>query len=262
MTLVDKEIVALIDKGVLVDADPQKVGSISYDLCSDYFSQKADDELKEFTLSPGESVFVACQECVHLPNNLCARIVLRNSRIREGFALTAPVYQPGHSTRLFFRLTNTTEKSIQLVSGSIYASIMFEELSQVPDAPYDGAFQSELRFSGMGEYHKEYKLDYSEIEEKAESIKHVEQNIYANVITLMTVFIALFSLINVNVELAYAETIATNRMIVFNLVTIGSIAFLVSLIRLSITRKPKADFWLLLLVTIAALVTAVIIAVP
>ena len=260
MTLVDKEIQSLLDAGILIDADPKNIGSISCDLRSYHFAQEANDEMEEFTLAPGESVFVACQECVRLPNDLIARIVIRNSRIREGLSLTAPVYQPGHETRLYFRLTNMTEKAIQLTKDSKYASVMFERLASAPNKPYNGTFQKELSFSKMGAYHKEYKIELSEVEEKADNIMHMEKNIYSNVITLMTIFIALFSLINVNVELTYAANIETSRMIVFNLAMIGSIAFLVSVIRLSMSKKKKWEFWVLLVLAILSLVGAVMIA--
>lgn len=261
MTLVDKEIRSLIDEGVLVNADAQNVGSISCDLSTASFAQKENDALTSFTLNPGESVFVACNEMVRLPNDLCARIVLRNSRIREGLNLTAPVYQPGHETRLFFRLTNVSEKVIQLKEGAKYASVMFEKLSEAPETPYKGTFQQELSFVNMGDYHKEYKLELSEVEEKAEDLKKMEKNIYANVITLMTVFIGLFSLINVNIEFAYADKVELARMLVYNLVTVGSIAFLVFLIRMTTAKISKKEFWILLGFTVIALCVAVVIAI-
>ena len=45
-------------------------------------------------------------ELIHLPSTLVARVMLRNSRIRQGLSLDAPLYFPGHSTRVFFRVTN------------------------------------------------------------------------------------------------------------------------------------------------------------
>ena len=99
------------------------------------------------------------------------------------------------------------------------------------------------------------------LEEKADSIKHLERNIYSNIITLMTIFIALFSLINVNIELAYAEVIERQRMIVFNLTTIGSIAFLVSLIQMCFAHKKGIWVGILLVISLVILGLAVKVAI-
>lgn len=67
------------------------------------------------------------------------------------------------------------------------------------------------------------------IDEKTE-LKSMEKNIYANVLMMMTIFIALFTLININVDLVKDSsgmgTMA--KMICFNLGTVGSIALLIS----------------------------------
>lgn len=237
MTLVDRDILGLIESKVLLNADSGHVGSISYDLRTKYYVQKDNDFKLEYQLAPGESVFVACEEIVHMPDDMVGRIILRNSRIRAGLMLDAPVYQPGHKTTLFFRITNVSEQSMRLSKEAEFASIMFEQLDHAPVRPYDGVFQQELDFANLGAYAKKYKLELQDFEDKTESIRNIEKSIYGNVITLMTVFIALFSLININIDLAYAEAIELGRMIVFNLTTIGSIAFLVALIRLPSKRR-------------------------
>ena len=66
------------------------------------------------------------------------------------------------------------------------------------------------------------------IDEKTE-LKSMEKNIYANVM-VMTIFIALFTLININVDLVKESSGMGNmyKMICFNLGTVGSIALLIS----------------------------------
>lgn len=260
VTLVDKDIHALIQSRTLLNADDGHVGAVSYDLRTMYYAQ-GDGEYKDaFELAPHESVFVACEEIIHMPVNMIGRIILRNSRIRAGLMLDAPVYQPGHHTRIFFRITNVSEQPMKLTKDAEFASIMFERLDHAPDQPYQGEFQQELDFKNLGAYHKRYKAELQEYEDKAENLHNMEKSIYANVITLLSVFVALFSLINVNIELAYAETVEVARMLVFNLTTVGSIAFLVALIRSSISRK-KPEFWLLLLLAAVMFIAAIKIAV-
>ena len=232
MTLVDQQIRKLIEDEVLVQALPEKVGAVAYDLrCAGYIDSRR-VEHNEYLLAPGESVFVRCKELLYMQPDLIARIHLRNSMIRMGLHLDAPVYYPGHQTAIYFRITNFTEKSIQLSSDFEIASIMFERLDQAPETPYNGTFQSELAFAGMGDYEKKYKPNIIDVEEKVESLKNVEKNMYSTVMTIMAVFLALFSLINVNIDLAYAEAVDATRLLVFNFLTIGSIGFLVSIIQI------------------------------
>ena len=259
MTLVDKDIYALIQSHTLLNADDQHVGAISYDLRTMYYAQ-GDGEYKDvFELAPLESVFVACEEIIHMPENMIGRVILRNSRIRAGLMLDAPVYQPGHHTRIFFRITNVSEQSMKLDKASEFASILFERLASAPNQPYAGEFQQELDFKNLGSYRKKIKAELSDYDDKAQSLHNMEKSIYGNVITLLSVFIALFSLINVNIELAYAETVEIARMLVFNLTTVGSIAFLVALIRSSLSKK-KPEFWLLLILAVIMFAAAVWIA--
>ena len=261
MTLVDKDIRAMIEASLLLNADTTHVGSISYDLRTKYYVQN-DNEFKDsFDLSPSESVFVACEEIIRMPNDMIGRIILRNSRIRSGLMLDAPVYQPGHHTRLCFRITNVSERTMRLGRDAEFASIMFEQLDHAPENPYDGEFQEELDFKNLGSYRKKYKMELQDYDDKAASLHNLEKSIYGNVITLMTVFIALFSLININIELAYAQTIEVGRMIVFNLTTVGSIAFLVALIRLPSSARKRPEFWGLILLAVMLFITAIIIAV-
>lgn len=260
MTLVDKDILALINSHALLNADVTQIGSISYDLRTDYYVQNDSDFKPEFELAPHESVFVACVESIHMPTDMIGRVVLRNSRIRAGLMLDAPVYQPGHHTRIYFRITNVTEQPMKLTKDSAFASIMFEQLEHAPEHPYQGEFQKELEFKNLGAYHRKYKAELQDYDDKAQNLHNMEKNIYGNVITLLSVFIALFSLINVNIELAYAETVEISRMLVFNLTTVGSIAFLVALIRSYPTRK-KWEFIFLLALAIAAFIVAIVIAI-
>lgn len=101
MVLADSRIKELIYSGVLDNADLSKVGPVSYDLTTRAFYTN-DGEQASVTLLPGDSVYVASKEAIHLPDNLVARVLLKNSRMRQGLSLDAPLYFPGHSTVGFF----------------------------------------------------------------------------------------------------------------------------------------------------------------
>lgn len=269
MILVDKDIRKLIEDGVIYRQDNYSdglmmsaIGAIGLDLHTEYYANVAGHRQTSFDLHPGETVFVGCNEIVKMPKCLAARIVLRNSRIRQGFVLEAPVYQPGHHTRLFFRLSNLSDKVIHLSTGESFASVMFEQLTGEPEKPYEGAFQNELDFSDMASYDSLYKQQMKSVDEKVDALKDMEKNVYTNTITLMSIFIALFSLININIDLAYAKEIAQSRLLISNLVTIGSIAFLVALIKPFVVRKKEQDGagwnWLMM-IALALLLVAVVL---
>ena len=144
MTLIDRDIRALIASGVLQNADAARVGCIAYDLRAAHYTQPDGTRADALQLAPGESAFVACEERIYLPADMLGRVILRNSRIRSGLMLDAPVYQPGHKTRVFFRITNMSGRPIQLEKGAVLASIMFERLERAPAQVYDGRFQNEF----------------------------------------------------------------------------------------------------------------------
>ena len=144
MTLIDKDIRALIQMGVLRNADETRVGSVAYDLRAAYYTQPDGTHADALQLAPVGSVFVACEERIDLPGDLIGRVALRNGSIRAGLTLDAPVYQPGHKTRVFFRITNMSGKPVQLEKGAGLASIMFERLERTPAQVYGGRFQNEF----------------------------------------------------------------------------------------------------------------------
>lgn len=77
------------------------VQSIAYDLQTESFTNERGKERTEFSLQPGESVFVRSKEEIKLKADIVGKVILRNSRIRQGLLLTAPVYYPGHNTKVF-----------------------------------------------------------------------------------------------------------------------------------------------------------------
>lgn len=108
---------------------------------------------KEYTLAPNESVFIDTEESIQLPNDIVETVSIRNSAIRLGLSIEAPVYRPGHHTRLFIRVTNLSEGAITLSAGQ---SICFLLLNKLVDkvAPYQGTFTNEFDYKGLGDFHK------------------------------------------------------------------------------------------------------------
>lgn len=229
MLLSDGEIKDLVVGGVLVDATEENIGPVTYDLRTRRFVGKGGRGSSSCVLEPGDSTFVECVESVRLPNDLAARVMLRNSRIREGLTLDAPLYFPGHGTILYYRVTNVSGSQIALDADHGIAQVAFERVEKPVSRPYAGAFQDEMEFRGMGDYTQVYEGEIRQIEAKADEIKGVEHRIYGNVMAIMAILAGVFTLVNVNVGATGANS-SLKSVITLNLVTVGSFAALVALI--------------------------------
>lgn len=240
MTLVDHQIAALVEQKNLIDSyDNRCLTNIGYDLRAKMFYINSEGK-KTVTLMPNDSVFVESVEVVALPTNLLGRVSLKNSRIRQGLSMDAPVYQPGHKTRIYFRITNVSADAITLYQDDKYATICFERLDGEPKAPYSGTFQDEFDYQGLADYQDVYKRQTRELEKKTEDIKNMESNIYTNVLAILAIFMALFSFLTVNVTLA-ANSATVENYLIFNALMLGGISFLVAL--LNTVVRPKKNGW-------------------
>lgn len=257
MVLVDHEITKLARENELIGGyDESCVTNIGYDLRTEYFAvdQK---EANSTSLMPGESVFVASKESITLPKNLLGRVFLKNSRIRQGLSLEAPVYQPGHFTKVFFRLRNVSNSEIILHAGEKYAMIVFEQLDAEPDKPYDGPFQSEIDFRGLADYKNLYEEQIKEIEKKKEDLKDMERGIYANVLVILTVFVALFSFLTTNIGL-FSKNATEVEFLIYNFVTLGGIGFLVAMLQ-NVIGSKKGTYIFAWVATVAFFLAALLL---
>lgn len=253
MILCDNEI-KKIGSSVLSPYNENSVGSIVYDLQCDTFGNDDSSEVGMITLAPGDSVFIKSIESINVPTNLVVKVILRNSRIRQGLSIEAPVYQPGHQTRVFFRVTNISKAAVSLKKGDGVASIMFETIDGNVEHPYSGVFQDEIDFRGMGKYGGEYARQMSTVEKKIENVKELEKHIYSNVLSIMAVFVAIFSLININIQ---NSAMSIKSLISLNLVTIGSVGTLIAIVHAVLSDgKNKPLVWI---VCIAAYSLAILL---
>ena len=258
MLLNDGEIRSLIKSGVLSGASENNVGPVSYDLTTEEFYDESGPH-STYELMPGQSVFVGSSESIHLPNDVVARVLLRNSRIRQGLDLEAPLYFPGHSTTVYFRVTNLSGSAILLDTKKGIAQITFERLERAAEKPYSGAFSNEFNYRGLGDYSNAYEKDMRQLEKKADELAGIEKRMYGNVLALMTVFAAIFSLVNVNLSGAMSGADAT-QIIILNLATIGSFSLLAALIASIVRPKERWAKIVPWAVAIAAFAGAIVLA--
>lgn len=223
-------ILKLIEQGAIEGAKADRVGPVTYDLATKGYFVDAESYAhmsSHVVLMPGDSTFVASEEIVDVPRDYACRVLLRNSRIREGLRLDAPLYFPGHKTRVYFRVTNVSSCEIDLSSESGLAQIAFEPLDEPTDAPYTGAYVDEFSFKGMGDYDSRYGKELKVLEEKTDKLEELEGRIYGNVLAVMAIVAAVFTLVNVNIGIDGDANLKT--VLCANLTTVGSISLLAGL---------------------------------
>ena len=168
-------------KSLITPFENERVGPISYDLSAKEFHTTKDGEIvtqSEISLLPGESVFVSCEETITLPGDMAAVINARNSRIRQGLRIDAPIYYPGHKTRVFFRVSNVSKECIVFSKKEKYAAIYFVKVDGIVEKPYKGEFENELHsilgteFAGLSE---ELEQHYRQIFKNRQAIVAMNQ---------------------------------------------------------------------------------------
>lgn len=257
MYLSDTKIQELIDSKVLLNADASNIGQVTYDLRTEGFYIN-ESKQSEVELGPGDSAFVSCVECVALPNDLTASVLLRNSRIRQGLSLDAPLYFPGHGTRLFYRVTNVSGNTITLDKSKGIAQVAFQHVDGVVAHPYHGAFSDELNFNGLADYSDVYAGELKKVEDKKEEIANIESRIYGNVLALFAIFAAIFTLVNVNAG-GLSSNITTVNFVALDLLIIGGFLILASAIETFLVKDREKKVSLPLVLGIACIVVAVVL---
>lgn len=270
MILVDKEIKKRIQNGELIAKSKYQesnLNGVSYDLTVDVTYDKDEKTHHEYELKPGEVVFVKTEQQLIIPKDILGRVAEKNSRMRQGLVVSGPHYQPGHVTYAFLRVQNISENVIVLHKGMKIAQIMFEQLSGIPDVPYDrqsgASFQDEAQYRGLGNYKAEYeKQTRHKLEQAKEDVEELSQKIYANVLTLMGVLVAVFGLLTINYQAFQNAEITAHYILVMNLTLALSIVILMGLILVLINKaKDKKFLWayiiILALLAVATAVTSI-----
>ena len=265
MILVDKDIKEYVAaKQLILDGYVEEnLNGVSYDLTMDVTCDESGKEHQEYELKPGEVVFVKTQEKLKIPENILGRIAEKNSRMRQGLVVNGPHYQPGHQTYAFLRVMNISKDTVILSHGMKLAQIIFEQLTERPDVPYsvqEGAsFQDEVRYKGLGNYKEEYeKQTKRRLEQTKEDIENISQKIYANVLTLMGVLVAVFSLISINYQAFTNTQIDMSYILIMNLSMTLCVVVMLGLILIFINKAHNKKFMWIYIGVLVALVVAVI----
>ena len=197
MILIDRNIKERVEKNELIIENylEENLTGISYDLRMDCVYDAQGRTHSSYILAPGETVFVKTMEQLEIPHDILGRIAEKNSRMRQGLRVDGPHYQPGHRTYAFLRVSNIAAQRIRLDREMKIAQIIFEELKETPMNPYDlqegASFQNETSYRGLGNYQEEYEHQIvRQVDQAKTDLEHVSRTIYANVLTIMGVLVA------------------------------------------------------------------------
>lgn len=234
-------------KNSVKDYREENIGAFSYDVSIAYIIKtgKEKKNLEQYELLPGETVFVASNEVFNFPDDCLGMVGLRYSCIRQGLSCESPVYYPGHNTRLFTRISNMSDDIILLSKNDSVVSIMYYKLDSNSSAPYHGRFQDQFEFSDVSSFESTKLPELKKIEKKVKDLEGMEKGIYATIITVMTIFTGLFSLINLNINILQND-ITASYLLLYNFMTLTAISFMASMIYMVIgdnKKKSKNSLW-------------------
>lgn len=139
MVLVDKQIRDLAENnGLINNFNKDNLSSISYDITIDKFILDDEEkECKEYLIEPNHYIFVKTRESLQMPNHLCCKVIEKNSLMRKGLKVDGPLYQPGHQTNIYIRVSNISNQNILLNKNDKIAQLIFLQLSEIPETTYD-----------------------------------------------------------------------------------------------------------------------------
>ena len=265
MILADKDIKKLVSEGKLIieNYKEEHLKGIAYELTIESIIGNDVINPNIYEIQPGQSIYVKSAERISIPENLVGKVIERNSVMRAGLRIDAPVYIPGHTTNAFIRVQNISNNVFTLKKDFKIAQIMFEQLTSVPDQTYDkqqnASYTDESEYKGLGKYKSEYSKLIKGFESAKEDLEALKEKIYGNVMTLMGILIAIFSFITVDFKLLAEHANDLKTVIVVNLSLALSISVLMGIILffLNGTKSRKSKLVYLAIIVLLAIATFV-----
>ncbi|MGF0145524.1 dCTP deaminase domain-containing protein [Sharpea azabuensis] len=233
------------------------IGIVSYDLIiNEIYDPNEKATYERYQLNPGDTVFVGSNETVSFPDDCLGFVNLRNSAVRMGIGFYSPVYHPGHRTRIFTRIKNESSDIIMIERGQSVLSLMIYQLDHHVE-PYSGKYTDQFDFANVHKFESTKLPDVVRLEKAAKKIEDSEQSIYGNVMTIMTIFIAIFSIVNLNMGL-FGKNMSLKNIMIYNDVILTGISLLVTLISVMLGKHSKMSTSMLCRITIVLFVVAIL----
>lgn len=245
MILVDSGIKKRASEIIVENYDETNVNAVSYDVTIQSIVTE-EDETNSYILEPNETIFIKTKEKIHMPNDLMGRIGEKNSKMRVGLSVSGPHYFPGHTTYMFLRVRNISPNKIKIEEGDKIAQIFFEQLETVPQKPYNlqenASFNDEDKYRGIAGYKDEYEKKIEKYENSKKELEDKETSIYANIMTIMGVFVSIFSLIMVNFSKLNSGNTDIKFLVLMNLSLAIVVVLFIGMILLFLNKARNKRF--------------------
>ncbi len=98
---------------------------------------------EDIYLNKGDFVLASSLEEFNMPNNLLAYVKDKSTWARQGIAVQNTVIEPGWKGYLTLEITNHSKLPITFKQGMPIAQIVFHELKEPTEQPYDGKYQNQ-----------------------------------------------------------------------------------------------------------------------
>lgn len=118
--------------------EKQKAFGMTYGLSSAGYDVRV---AETFDILAGRSVLASTLEFFTMPNDLIAKVADKSTWARQFMAVQNTIIEPGWCGHLTLELSNHSDAVIELVEGMPIAQIIFMQLDEPTDHPYDGKYQ-------------------------------------------------------------------------------------------------------------------------
>ena len=96
-------------------------------------------------LLPGEFYLASTMEYFNIPIYLAMKILDKSTWARRGIMVQNTIAEPGWRGFLTLEITNHSNRKIEIQSGDPIAQVVFEQLDQPTDTPYQGKYQNQKK---------------------------------------------------------------------------------------------------------------------
>lgn len=259
MILVDKDIKRRKDEIFIENYNEESVQPISYDIhIEKIINQDNNDNEISYCLESHEAVMIKCIEKISVPKDLIIRVENKNSLIRLGLTITSPVYNPGHSTPIYIRVENISGNDIILKKGMTIAQMIFEELSKVPDTTYDNkkdaSYNDEDTYRGLGKYSGFLEKQIKRVQTVTDNLEKKETSIYTNILTMMGIFVSIFSMIVINFSAINQANFNRDFILTINISLCIVITVFIGLILIFLNKFKSKLFNILYIIVLVILI--------
>ena len=178
--------------------------------------------------------------------------------IRLGLSVTSPIYNPGHETPIYIRVENVSGNIITIEKDMTIAQMIFEQLSSIPTVTYNikenASFNNENKYRGLGKYNDILSKKTQKMEKVKEDLENREASIYANILTMMGIFVSIFSLITVNFASINEKNFNKDFILTMNL-SLGIVITLFMGLILLFLNRSKSKWGIFVFIGVLILLT-------